>query len=190
MNAIKRILNYFDRVYNEIKMINLKSCAICSVIFLCLGILSWIIGGRTDKIRLIYIFPRCALPIVYEFILWGIAFAFLGFVLGGVMFGCERYKRQMSSKISLFIVITHIFTLLVYPVFFGAMSPIISFVLLLISLMFCALAILSSFKLYSLWTVCLSLYFIWLAYNLYVSLAFAFVNWFFWGKIWKQEFLL
>lgn len=176
MNVIKKILCYFDRVYCEIKMINIKACGIFSGIFLLLGIFSWIIGGRTDKVRIICVFPRSALPIVYEFILWGIAFAFLGFILGGVLFGCERYRRQIASKIALFIIITHIFTLCVYPAFFGAMSPIFSFVLLLISLMFCALAILSSFKLYSLWTVCLSLYFLWLIYNLYVALAFAFVN--------------
>ena len=190
MNVIKKILCYFDKIYGEIKRINIKACLISSAVFFVLGIFSWIIGGRTDKVRILYIFPRSALPIVYEFILWGVAFMFLGFIFGGILFGCERYKRQFASKISLFIIISFIFTLCVYPVFFGALSPIFSFVLLLISLMFCALAILSSFKLYSLWTVCLTLYFLWLIYNLYVSLAFTFVNWNYRGKIWKEKLYL
>ncbi len=176
MNIIKKIFCYFDHINHEIRMLNLKSCAISSAVFLILGVVSWIIGGRTDKISLIYIFPRSALPLIYAFMLWGVAFAFLGFIFGGVLFGCERYKRQKTYKIALFIVITLVFNLCIYPVFFGALSPIITFILLLASLMFCVLAIMASFKVYSLWTVCLCLYFLWLLYNSYVTLAFAFVN--------------
>lgn len=176
MSFIKSVILYFDRINREIKMLNLKACTISSGVFLILGVISWIIGGRTDKITSFHIFPRSALPIIYAFLLWGLAFAFLGFIFGGVIFGCEHYKRKRAYKIAFFILIMLVFNLCVYPVFFGALSPIIAFVLLLTSLMFCSLAIMSSFKLYSLWTVCLILYFLWLLYNCYVALAFAFVN--------------
>lgn len=176
MSVLKKIMSYFDHINHEIKMLNLKACAISSGIFLILGIVSWIIGGRTDKVTIIYILPRSALPLIYAFLLWAVAFAFLGFIFGGVLFGCERYRRKSTYKIAFFVVITLIFNLCIYPVFFGALSPIIAFVLLLSSIMFCALAIIASFKVYALWTVCLSLYFLWLLYNAYVTLAFAFVN--------------
>lgn len=176
MNIFKRIFSYFDHINHEIKLINLKACCIFASVFLALGITSWIIGGGADKVKTFFIFPRSALPVLYAFLLWGVGFAFLGFIVGGVLLGCEKYRRKSAHKITFFLIITLIFNLCVYPVFFGALSPIISFVLLLVSLMFCSLAIIASFRVYALWTVCISLYFLWLLYNCYVSLAFAFVN--------------
>ncbi len=176
MNVLKRVMKYFDHLSHEIKLLDLKKSCIFSCVFLVLGIISWIIGGRVDKVTLFYIFPRCALPILYAFLLWGISFCFCGFILGGVIFGCEKYKRTRAYKIALFVIIMQIFTLCIYPLFFGALAPIVAFIITLVAMMFCFLAIMASFKLYCLWTVCLSIHFLWLLYNSYVALAFAFVN--------------
>ena len=176
MNALKSVMRYFDQLAHEIRLLNLKKCCIFSCIFLVLGIFSWIVGGRVDKVTVFYIYPRCAIPILYAFLLWGVSFCFCGFVLGGVVFGCEKYKRQKTYKIGFFICIMQMFTLCVYPLFFGALAPLVAFAILLISMMFCFLAIMASFKIYCLWTICLSIQFLWLLYNAYVSLAFAFVN--------------
>ncbi len=176
MNIFKRIIRYFDALSHDIRLLNLKNCCIFSVIFFILGIGSWIICGRIDDATIFYIFPRCAISIIYAYILWGISFAFVGFIFAGVIFGCEKYKRANAYKIALFIIIMQVFTYCVYPVFFGAVAPLITFILLLIAILFCFLAIMASFKFYCLWTICISIHFLWLLYNCYVCLAFAFVN--------------
>ena len=177
MNLLKKIYNYFDNVSHEIKLIRLKPCAIFSLAFFLLGLASWFIGGSTNKVILFSIFPRSALPIAYAYVLWGISFAFCGFIFGGIVFGCEKFKRHHTFKICTFIIVMQIFVLCVYPVFFGAHSPFIAFVLLLLSAIFCIFSIIASYRIYSLWTVCLIFYLLWLIYNCYISLAFIFINW-------------
>lgn len=176
MNIFKRTMQYFDKLAYEIKLLNFKKCCIFSIAFLILGVVSWLIGGWVDKVTMFYIFPRSAIPLLYAFILWGISFAFCGFIFGGVLFSCERYRRHKAYKTALFIIVMQIFILCVYPVFFGALAPLMTFVILLVSLLFCFLAIMSSIKVYCLWTICLCIQFLWLLYNSYISLAFAFVN--------------
>lgn len=176
MSIFKKIYSYFDSISNEIKLINLKASIICAIISFFLGIISWIIGGNISKIPIIYIFPRSALPLIFAYILWGVAFAFCGFIFGGIIFGCEKFKKSQAYKIGLFIVIMQIFTFCTYPVFFGALSPLITFILFLIAITFCVLGIVASIKVFSLWTICLIFNLLWLIYNCYVTLAFAFVN--------------
>lgn len=176
MNIFKKTMQYFDRLTHEIKQLNLKKCCIFSIIFLLLGVISWLIGGWVDEVTVFFIFPRSAIPLLYAFLLWGISFCFCGFIFAGVLFGCEKYRRNKTYKICLFIVIMQIFTLCVYPMFFGALAPLMTFILLLISLLFCFLAIMASIKVYCLWTICLCVQFLWLLYNSYIALAFAFVN--------------
>lgn len=176
MNIFKRILNYFDCVTHEIKQINVKAGLICGIISLILGIVSWVIGGKTANVSLIFIFPRSALPLIYAFILWGVSFIFIGFIIGGLLFSCDKFKRQKSYRPLLFIALMQLVTLCVYPVFFGSLSPFISFILLLIALVFCVFSIISTFKYFPFWTICLIIHFLWLLYNSYIALAFAFVN--------------
>ncbi len=176
MKFIRKVHCYSDKISHEIRLMNVKKMLISGLIFLLIGIVSWFVGGSPDEVNIFFVFPRSALPIFYAYTIWGISFLFCGIIFGGVLFGCEKYKRGHSSKIALFICIMQLFTICVYPVFFGALSPFIAFLLLLISLLFCTLAIMSCVKLYSLWTMCLSIHFLWLLYNCYLSLAFTFVN--------------
>ena len=176
MNVYRKIMRYFDNVSCEIRMLDLKKCCIFSIIFLILGVMSWFVGGWVDEVRMFFIFPRCAIPLFFAFLLWGVSFCFCGFIFAGVLFGCEKYKRAKTHKIALFIIVMQIFTLCVYPMFFGAVAPLMTFILLLISLLFCFLAIMASIRVYCIWSVCLCVQFLWLLYNSYVSLAFAFVN--------------
>ena len=167
MNVFSKIIKYFDGLSRDIRLLNLKQSLIFSCIFFISGIISWILCGSVDDVTVFLIFPRCALPLIYSYILWGVGFLFIGFVFSGTLFGCERYRRTNAYKIALFIVITHVFTLCAYPVLFGACAPLFAFLLLLLSFLFCFLALMVSFKQYCLWTICILLYSCWLLYNAY-----------------------
>lgn len=176
MKLIKRINIFVDRVGHDIRLFNLrKSLIFCTITFL-LGIVSWIVGGRADKVMLIYIFPRSAISLGIMYFLWAISFAFLGFLIGGVIFGCEKYKRRESGKIAIFLVLSLLFMLCVYPIFFKCMSPFFTFVFLLIALFFCLLAICSSIRIYSLWSICLMLHAAWLIYNSFLAITITLIN--------------
>lgn len=145
-------------------------------IFLILGIFSWIVGGKTDRVTFIYIFPRAAINIGFMYVFWAISFMICGCIFSCIMFSCKKFRRHIVYKICLYLILMQIFTYIIYPLFFGAMSPFLSFLAILIAIFFCILAILSSFYYYSLWTVILSLHLFWLIYNGYVCLAFTFIN--------------
>ena len=176
MKFIKKISCYFDRVSCEIRKINKKNTLIFMGIFLILGVFCWIMGGKTDRVMLLYRFPRIAIGVGFMFFLWGISFVFCGLIFSGIILSCEKYRRHISYKISLYLVLMQLFTYIVYPLFFGATAPFLSFLSLLIAIFFCFLAISSSFRFYSIWTICLILHMIWLVYNAYVSLAFILIN--------------
>ena len=176
MKLIKRISCYFDRISYEIRIIRRKHTLIFMGIFLLLGIFSWILGGKTDRVMLLYSFPRAAIGIGFMFILWGFSFMFCGCIFAGIAFSCERYRRHISQKICLYIILMQLFTLIAYPLFFGAIAPFIAFLSLIISIFFCIMAILSSIKFFTLWTVFLSVHILWLFYNAYICLAFIFIN--------------
>ena len=176
MKFLKKVSCFFDRISHEIRLMNLKAMIILSIVFLCGGIISWFVGGSSDKISVFFIFPRSALPLVYAYIFWAISFAFVGFIFGGILFGCEKYKRTRAQKIAIFVFLSFVFSFCVYPAFFGALSPFFAFLLLLVSFVMCLVAIFSSLKFYSLWTICLSIHALWLLYNCFVALSFTFVN--------------
>lgn len=172
----KKIFCFINGINHDLRLLSFKKSGIFSVIFLILGIFSWIIGGRTDRVTIYYIFPRLALPLGCAFFIWALSFAMCGFIFGAVLYGCEKYKRKYAQKIAILIAIMYLFTLCVYPLFFGAMSSILTFFTLLLSTLFCFLAIASSVKIYPLWTIVLGIHFLWLLYNAFLALAFAFVN--------------
>jgi len=176
LRFLKRISCFFDKITHEIKLINLKNIIICSFGFLLLGILSWIIGGSTHRVIIIYDFPRSALKVGIMFILWGLSFLFCGAIFSGVLFGCEKFKRHKAYKIAFLIVLMHILALIVYPLFFGATAPFWTLLVLVTSILICFYTILNSYKIYSLWTILLSFHFFWLIYNAYICLAIIFIN--------------
>lgn len=145
-------------------------------IFLILGIFSWIVGGKTDRVTFIYAFPRAAMSIGFMFIFWAASFMICGCVFACIMFNSKKFRNHITYKICLYLILMQIFTYIIYPLFFGAMTPFFAFLSILIAIFFCFLAILSSFNYYSLWTVILSLHLIWLIYNGFVCLAFMIIN--------------
>ena len=157
-------------------MIKLRHTIIFSGIFFILGIVSWIIGGGTNRVVLMYTFPRCAINVVFMFFFWGFSFIYCGAILAGTLFGCKKYIRHKAYKSGLYIIIMQLFTLMLYPLFFGAIAPFITLLANIVALLFCLLSIISSYRIYSLWTICLCLHFLWLFYNSYVCLAFIFIN--------------
>ncbi len=173
---MKRINFFFDRVGHDIRLFDFKPSVILCGCSLLLGIVSWIFGGRADKVMLIYIFPRSAISLGIMYFLWAISFAFVGFIIGGIIFGCEKYKRRESGKIAIFLILSLLFTLCVYPTFFKSMSPFFAFVFLLIAVFFCLLAIFSSVRIYSLWTICLALHAVWLLYNSFLAITITLIN--------------
>ena len=176
MNIIKEISCYFDRVAREIKLFKRKQTIIFSVVFFTLGVFSWMIGGKTNRVVLLYSFPKCAVGISFAFILWGLSFALCGLIFGGILYGSERYRHRITYKICLYISLMEIFIYITYPLFFKACAPFLACLAYLISIFFCFLAISSAFKYYSLWTILLSLHILWLIYNAYVCLAFIFIT--------------
>ena len=176
LKLLKRISNYFDRIEHDIRLFNLKPSLILGGIVFGLGIFSWIIGGSSDRVMLMYLFPRCAISIGFLYFLWGLSFFFIGIVMGGLIFGCEKYKRRETMKIIAFVVLSLILSLCVHPMFFRCLAPFITSAILLFSALFCFLAITSAAKLYSLWSICLMLHFAWLLYNCYITFAIALIN--------------
>ena len=172
----KKIECYFSGLYQEIKQINVRACACFGVAFLVIGALSWILGCKNAHLSSFYIMPRCALPYFYVHIGWAISFFFVGVIFGGILLGCEKFKRKYSVKIAFLLAFMYFFALCAHPIFFGNLSPFLSFIVLLASLLFCLLTIIASIKVYKLWTICLFVHLVWLLYNLYTTLAFCFVN--------------
>lgn len=176
MKVLKKVSGFFERINREIRFISAKAMLIMAAVFAGLGILSWIIGGRVDRITIFFVFPRCAIRLPFMYAIWTVSFAFCGACLAGILCGCEKYKKNQAYKCALFLVLMQVFTYAAYPLFFGAVAPFISFISFLIAEMFCILCIFSCAKLYSLWTVCLTVHFLWLLYNGYATLAFALTN--------------
>ena len=176
MKVIKRISGFFDNISHDIRLFSLKPSLIIGAITSCLGLASWIIGGRPDKVTLFFLFPRSAISIGFMYILWLISFAFAGIIIGGMLFGCEKFKRREASKAITFIVLSFLLTLCIYPIFFKCLAPFITFVFILAALFFCFLAIMASIRIYSLWSLCLMIHLLWLFYNGYLAFAIALIN--------------
>ena len=176
MRSLNRCFGFFNRISCDFRKIKTKSALIVSVIYFVLGLLIWIFGGSVHRVLLIYVFPKSAIPLGIMYILWGISFLICGFILGALLFNYDKYKKQYSYKISALLVIMQLFTFIAYPLFFGANSPFVSFLSYVIALIFCFFAISFSIKIYSLWSICLILHFVWLLYNAYIALAFSMIN--------------
>ena len=176
MKLFRKISGFIDRMGHDIKLFSVKPALIVGGITLLLGMLSWVVGGRIDKVMLIYIFPRSAFSLGLMYFMWALFFLFLGIIIGGVAFGCEKYKRKESVKAVIFLVVSLLFTLLIYPVFFKSMAPFITFIIIFISAFFCLMALMTCSRIYSLWTICIAIYMLWLIYNGYLSLCIALIN--------------
>lgn len=176
LRLFKKIGCFFDRIEHDVRLFSLKPSLILGGISLCLGIFSWLIGGSTDRALLMLLFPRSAISVGFMFFLWGVSFAFIGIVIGGVIFGCEKYKRKDALKTTVFIVLSFIITLCIHPMFFRSIAPFFTCLLLLVSLIFCILAIISALRLYSLWSLCLMAHSLWIFYNCYLCFAIAIIN--------------
>ena len=172
----KKIENYFSGLYQEIRQINVRACAISGGALLIIGLLSWIFGLKNAHLSSFLIMPRCALPYFYAHIGWAISFFLLGVILGGILFGCEKFKRRFSLKIVFLLGFTYLFSMCAHPIFFGNLSPFLSFIILLASLLFCLLTVIATIKVYKLWSIFLIIELFWLIYNLYCALAFSLVN--------------
>lgn len=176
MLFFKKVESYISGLYKEIKQINVKGCLIFGVSFLIIGAISWLLGIKNAHMASFYVMPRCALPYLYAHIGWGISFFFFGIIIGGILLSCEKFKRKFSLKIVFLLAFGFLFALCAHPIFFGTLSPFLSFIVLIASFLFCLLALVASIKDYKLWSICLIVELIWLIYNLYCAIAFSFVN--------------
>lgn len=176
MNLFKRLNRYLDGIGHDIRLFNPKAALITCVITLILGMITWFIGGSCNTVTLLYVFPRWAISTGIMYVLWAVSFLFIGIILGGIMFGCEKFKRREAIKATIFLFLSFIFTLCVYPTFFKALAPFITFILLLLSALFCLFALMIVKRIFALWTIMLGLYIFWLVFNGYLSLVFALIN--------------
>ena len=173
---IKNIVCFFERIERDIRLFNLKPTLITSAVTFAIGFISWLIGGRADRASIFYMFPKSAISIGFMYFLWGISFAFIGLIIGGMLFGCEKYRKREATKATIFVVVSFIFSICIYPLFFKCMSPFITTIFILITAFFCFLAIMSSIRLSSLWSLCLMAHLLWLVYNLYIAFSVALIN--------------
>lgn len=176
MKILRRINCFTEGFVHDLRLFNPKASLIIGLITLILGVFSWFVGGTPDTVNLIYIFPRWALSTGVMYFLWLVSFVFAGIIIGGIFFGCEKFKRREASKILVFFCLSLLFTLCVYPTFFKALAPFITFILLFTAAFFCFLSILVAKRIFSLWTIMLCLHFAWLTYNGCLSLVFALIN--------------
>lgn len=176
MGFFKKINCFFDRFSHDIKLFNTKASLILAGIGVLLGILSWLAGGRADRVMLLYMFPRSALSLGMMYFLWALSFAFIGLIIGGVAFGCEKYKRKEAMKVVTFLILSFVLTLLLYCVFFKFSAPFIAFIVILFAEIFCILALMASLRFNSLWSLCLIIHLIWLFYNGYLAFTIALIN--------------
>ncbi len=176
MKIFKRVGCFLDGMGHDIRLFNAKPSLIIGGITLFFGIISWIVGGMGERLLLIYIFPRSALPLGFMYFMWALSFVFIGIIIGGVIFGCEKYRRKEAIKIAIFLAASFLFTIFIYPVFFRAMAPFMTFVIIFVSLLFCFLALMASVRIYSLWTLCIGVHMLWLIYNGYLSLCISLIN--------------
>ena len=176
MKIINRISSIFDRISHDIRLTNIKPSLILASITLFLGIFSWIAGGRPDKVTLLYIFPRCAISLTIMYLLWAVYFICIGFTIGGITFGCEKFKKREAVKSTTLLIISFMCTLSVYALFFICLSPLITFLVLLVSAFFTFLALMTCAKIYSLWTICIVIHLIWILYNSYIAIIITLIN--------------
>ena len=176
MVIIKKLDSFFSKLGHDISLFNPKPSLIVSAVTLCFGIISWLIGGTTDKAMVFFLFPRSAVPLGLMYFLWGISFAFVGLIIGGLLFGCEKYKKKDSLKTVIFIAFSLFFTFCIHSSFFRSLSPFLTFILIFVAEIFCFLAIMSAIRYHALWSICLILHFLWLFYNGYVSISISLIN--------------
>ncbi len=169
-------MNFINRLTYDIRKIRFKPAIIVAFAFFVLGALTWIFGGSAHRVLIIYVFPKSAMPLGIMYILWGLSFLACGFVLGAILFSCDKYRRQYAYKICVTIVVMQFFTYIAYPLFFGANSPFVTFLTFLISLIFCFFATILSLRIYNCFSLYLIVHFVWLSYNAYVALAFSMIN--------------
>ena len=176
MKCINRYNSFLNRIKNDFRKIKYKPALIVSLICFVLGLITWIFGGSAHRVLIIYAFPKSAMPLAIMYILWGFSYLACGFVLGALLFNCDIYRRQNNYKICVTIVMMQLFTLVAYPLFFGANSPFVSFLSFIISLVLCFFAISLIIKMKNCLSLFMIIHFVWLSYNAYITLAFSMIN--------------
>lgn len=175
-NRCKRVFRSFDRVGIEIKKASLKKLLLFGFLFLFFGALICFAGGEIS--RIVYLYKRPAGAITYPtmHILWGISFFLSGVIFAGILYGCEKYRRHITYKILLMIILMQLCAYLSYPLFFKATAPFLAFLALAIAIILCIFAIFSSYRIYTLWTTMLVVKCVWLVYIAYIYLGFSIIN--------------
>jgi tryptophan-rich sensory protein len=173
---IKKLNSFFSKIGHDISLFNPRSSLIVSAVTLCFGIMSWLLGGTTDKAMVFFLFPRSVPPLGLMYFLWCISYVFVGIIIGGLLFGCEKYKKNDSLKTVIFLAFSLFFTYCIYSAFFRSLSPFFAFILTFVAEIFCFLALISALRSHALWSICLVIHLLWLFYNGYISLAVLFIN--------------
>lgn len=176
MKKIFNISRFFHRINREIRMICLKKNIFLGAIFLVIGALIWILCADYGGVAYFWTFPQSAMPVFLMYLIWAISFFFVGMLISACLHGIEKFRRHLIYKDILLLIIMQVFSYICYPLFFGACAPFLSFLALLVASISCFIAMVSMAKFFSLWTILLSMHFLWLLYNAYVSISFSIIN--------------
>ena len=177
MRCFKKLDIMLSRLFCDIRKIKFKHSLIVGAIYFIIGAIVWFFGGNFQRIMLLFIFPKSALPLFIMYILWGVSHFACGFIFGAVIFSCDKYRRQLIYRICIALVLMQTFTFISYMLFFGANAPFVAFLSFLATLFFCVVAILFCFRNFYSCGFFLILHFLWLLYNTYITLAFSIINW-------------
>ncbi|MBQ3589473.1 MAG: tryptophan-rich sensory protein [Clostridia bacterium] len=176
MKCIKTIKNYLKRCSNECRRTQFKLGLLVGAIFLLIAIFVWSFGKNSHRILSIYLFPKFAMPLMIMYVLWSLIYIIIGFSVFSMMFNCESYKKHISQKIIFLICMSVLFSFFSYLLFFSANAPLMTFLMYLVAIVFVALAFVESRKVFTLWTMMIFMYFLWLVYNSIVCLSFLIIN--------------
>lgn len=166
---------FFDRVSREIKRIKFKQSLIFALIFLVIGIVDCIISGSINPIFYMYILPKSTLSLPLFYIFWFVSLLFCGVIFSGIL-NVEKFRKNNTFKVILCVALMMLFTYISYPLFFISLAHFFTIVSLLCTMLFCLYAIILCKKISFLWTMCLSIHFLWLLYNFYICIAISIIN--------------
>ena len=113
-----------------------------AISFFVLGLMSWCIGGN-PRPTLIYLQNATGTVVMFIFfVLWSISYFCNGAVFGSMFAITERCHQLLANRIAVLIIIMHLFALFAYPLFFACYAWMLALIALILSAVFCVMAIL------------------------------------------------
>jgi hypothetical protein len=137
-------LNY--RLYYELQQSKHPFVLVGGISFVAFSLISLWIGGNPKPVLLLLNKTPSALEQLLFFALWLASDLFSGFLFGALFLTDDRCIQLISTRSALLIIISQLFSILSYPLFFACNAWLLSFIALLLALFFSSVSILVSYR--------------------------------------------